>query len=100
MRDSISTPFVDIFMRIDCLHWQSQRRVCISIDDDLFDAFKKFHHRGSDHYARDFFRTRISRGEIKNSEDARMAIYSLMMKPSAYKCFAGALVEQVDIEDA
>lgn len=87
-------------MKIDGLCWKSQRRVCISIDDDLYNAFKKFAHHDRDHYARDFFRTGISRGNIKNSHDARMAIYNVMMKPTAYKCFAGALVEQMDIEDA
>lgn len=86
-------------MKIDALCWKTQRRVCISIDDDLFAAFKKFQHWDRDHLARDFFRTRISRGEITNSSDARIAIYRSMMKPSAFQCFSSSVPEQVDLED-
>ncbi len=85
-------------MRIDSVSWRVNKRVCISIDDDLLAAFSKFYKKRDD-IVRDLFRKKIYDGEIKNSNDAKLSIYSQMMKPSAYKCFAGAVPDQVDIED-
>ncbi len=85
-------------MRIDSVSWRVNKRVCISIDDDLLAAFSKFYKKRDD-IVRDLFRKKIYDGEIKNSNDAKLFIYSQMMKPSAYKCFAGAVPDQVDIED-
>lgn len=86
-------------MRIDNLCWSTQKRVCISIDDQLYQAYVKFKHQGVDHWAREYFRSQIGRGAIQNSNDAKMAIYSDLMKPSAFKCFSGSIPDQVDLED-
>ncbi|WP_062058713.1 hypothetical protein [Cellvibrio sp. OA-2007] len=85
-------------MRIDSKIGYYGKRVCISIDDDLLAAFGKFAKK-PDERLREFFRKKIYQGEIKNSNDAKLFIYSQMMKPSAFKCFAGAVPDQVDIED-
>lgn len=85
-------------MRIDSIDWRSSKRICISIDDDLFLAFSKFSKKSPD-FTRDIFRKKIYNGEIKNSSDAKLFIYSQLMKPSAYRCFSGAVPEQVDLED-
>lgn len=85
-------------MRIDSTVGYAGKRLCISIDDDLLSAFTKFYKKRDD-IVRELFRTKIYRGEIKNSNDAKLFIYSHMMKPSAFKCFSGAAPDQVDIED-
>jgi hypothetical protein len=86
-------------MKIDSVSWQQNKRVCISIDDDLFNAYLKFCKKRED-IVLNFFRKKIKNSEIKNSNDAKLFIYSQLMKPSAFKCFAGAAVpDQVDIED-
>ena len=85
-------------MRIDSTSWRTGKRVCISIDDDLLAAFIKFYKKVPEIvYA--LFRKKIQQGEIKNSSDAKLFIYSQMMKPSAFSCFSGAVPEQADIED-
>jgi len=85
-------------MRIDSICWFANKRVCISIDDDLLAAFTKFYKK-TDEIVIALFRKKIQKGEIKNSNDAKLFIYSQMMKPSAFKCFTGAVPDQVDIED-
>lgn len=85
-------------MRIDAVCGYQGKRICISIDDDLLQAYSKFSKRCLD-LLLPIFKRKISRGEIKNSNEARLFIYSEMMKPSAFKCFAGAVPDQVDIED-
>ena len=85
-------------MRIDSYSWRERKRVCISVDDDLIDAFAKFSKKSSDR-VREFLRNEIHNGDLKNSRDAKMYIFSQMMKPSAFKCFAGSIPDQVDLED-
>lgn len=85
-------------MRIDSACWRLSKRICISIDDDLFNAYAKFSRKRPD-IARNIIRDKISRGEIKNSLDAKLFIYSSMMKPSAFACFTVPLPDQVDLED-
>jgi hypothetical protein len=85
-------------MRIDSRVGYFGKRVCISIDDDLLAAFTKFYKKRDD-IVRELFRNKIYQGEIKNSNEAKLFIYSHMMKPSAFKCFTGAVPDQVDIED-
>lgn len=85
-------------MRIDSTSWRTGKRICISIDDDLFAAFIRFYKKRDD-IVTSLFRKKIQQGEIKNSSDAKLFIYSQMMKPSAFSCFAGSVPDQVDIED-
>jgi metal-responsive CopG/Arc/MetJ family transcriptional regulator len=85
-------------MRIDSYSWRERKRICISLDDDLFEAFSKFSKKTSDR-VREILRNEIHNGDLKNSLDVRMYIFSQMMKPSAFKCFAAALPDQVDLED-
>lgn len=85
-------------MRIDSNSWRLNKRVCISIDDDLFDAFCKFQKKVPE-YSLKMIRRKITSGEIKNSYDAKIFIYSVMMKPSAFSCFTLPLPDQVHLED-
>ena len=87
-------------MRIDSKAGYYGKRICISIEDDLLDAYIKFSGKFKVTFtAKQFFQKKIYDQEIKNSRDAKLFIYSQMMKPSAFKCFAGQLSDQVDIED-
>lgn len=85
-------------LKIDALSWRTGKRICISIDDDLLAAFTKFYKKVPS-IVLTLFRKKIQQGEIKNSSEAKLFIYSQMMKPSAFSCFAGAVPDQVDIED-
>jgi len=85
-------------VKIDSTSWRTGKRICISIDDDLLTAFTKFYKK-TDSIVLALFRKKIQQGEIKNSGDAKLFIFSQMMKPSAFSCFAGAVPDQVDIED-
>lgn len=85
-------------MRIDSVCGYKGKRVCISIDQELFNAFSKFIKKREDILI-NIFKEKIKNGEIKNSLDAKLFIYSHLMKPSAMKCFTAALPNQVDIED-
>ena len=85
-------------MRIDSTSWLTGKRICISLDDDLLAAFTKFYKK-TDDIVLALFRKKIQQGGIKNSNDAKLFIYEQMMKPSAFKCFAVVLPDQVDLED-
>lgn len=85
-------------MKLDSICWQLNKRICVSIDDDLFEAYCKFSKKRDD-IVQSFLKKKIKLGEIKNSAEAKLFIFSQMMKPSAYKCFVGALPDQVDVED-
>lgn len=86
-------------MRIDSTSWRTGKRICISLDDDLLAAFTRFYKK-TDEIVLALFRKKIQQGEIKNSLDAKLFIYSQMMKPSAFSCFNGAIPAQMDVEDA
>lgn len=85
-------------MRIDSTSWRTGKRICISIEDDLLSAFTRFYKK-TDEIVLALFRKKIQQGEIKNSSDAKLFIYSQMMKPSAFSCFSAGLPTQADIED-
>ena len=85
-------------MKIDAMSWRQNKRICISIDDDLFAAYCRFSKKREE-IIQNFFKRKIKDNEIKNSADAKLFIFSQLMKPSAFKCFAGAAPDQVDIED-
>jgi len=87
-----------VFMRIDAHCWRAHKRICISIDDDLFNAFVKFSKKPTDKILA-AFRRKIIDSEFKNSNDAKVFIFSQMMKPSAFACFTSSLPDQVDLED-
>lgn len=85
-------------MRIDSNSWRLHKRVCVSVDEDLFMAFCKFKKSLPENIIR-LIRRKISSGEFKNSHDVKIYIYSEMMKPSAFACFTLPLPDQVDLED-
>lgn len=85
-------------MRIDSMVWAFKKRICISIDDDLFLAYCRFCKKDPD-ITKNFLARKLKYGEFKNSQDVKLFIYSQMMKPSAFKCFSGCVPEQVDLED-
>ena len=87
-------------MRIDNFCWSENKRICVSADDDLFNAYCKFISKRDDVVIKQL-REQIKWGQIKNSSDLKKYFYSELMKPSAFECYKKlSLPDQVDIEDA
>lgn len=94
---------LEIFkMRIDAKVIKTDNRICISIEDFLYDAFADYMRLNKTEFptsAKYLFTKKIMEGEIENSNDAKLFIFSCMMKPSAYQCFSKSFSNQMDIED-
>lgn len=86
-------------MRIDSFCWSENKRICVSIDDELFETFCKYI-RKVDRIVIKQIREDMKWGKIKNSADLKKYIYSELMKPSAFQCYEKlTLPDQVDLED-
>lgn len=101
MRTSIKHYKIRVFiMRIDNICWSLNKRICVSVDDDLFNTYCKFIRKREDIVIKDL-REKIKWGQIKNSAELKKYFYSELMKPSAFQCYKDLILpDQVDIEDA